>query len=63
MLSSIRTHARGWLGITLVGLIAIPFAFTGVYSYMTGGGSVVVATVDDREIGQREYANAYQSYR
>ena len=63
MLSSIRAHARGWLGITLLALIAIPFAFTGVYSYMSGGGSVVVATVGDREIGQREYANAYQSYR
>ncbi len=59
MLSSIRQHAKGWLGLTLLALIAIPFAFTGVYSYVTGGGAVVVATVDDREIGQREYANAY----
>jgi len=63
MLSSIRNHTKGWLGMTLLGLIAIPFAFTGVYSYMSGGGSVVVATVDGRDIGQREYANAYQSYR
>jgi len=63
MLTSIRNHAKGWLGITLLALIAIPFAFTGVYSYMSGGGSVVVATVDGRDIGQREYANAYQSYR
>ncbi len=63
MLSSIRQHAKGWLGLTLLALIAIPFAFTGVYSYVTGGGAVVVATVDDREIGQREYANAYQNYR
>jgi peptidyl-prolyl cis-trans isomerase D len=63
MLSSIRNHAKGWLGLTLLALIAIPFAFTGVYSYVSGGGSVVVAEVDDREIGQREYANAYQSYR
>ncbi|MDX1592683.1 MAG: SurA N-terminal domain-containing protein [Gammaproteobacteria bacterium] len=63
MLSSIRQHAKGWLGITLLALIAIPFAFTGVYSYMTGGGAVVVAKVNDREIGQREFANAYQSYR
>ncbi len=63
MLTSIRNHAKGWLGITLLALIAIPFAFTGVYSYMSGGGAVIVAEVDGREIGQREYANAYQSYR
>lgn len=63
MLSSIRSHARGWLGLTLLALIAIPFAFTGVYSYVTGGGTVVVATVGERDIGSREYANAYQAYR
>lgn len=63
MLSSIRQHAKGWLGLTLLALIAIPFAFTGVYSYVSGGGNVVVAEVDGREIGQREYTNAYQSYR
>lgn len=63
MLSKIREHVTGWLGIALLGLIALPFALSGVYSYVGGGTISIVAEVGDREISQREYTQAYQRYR
>jgi peptidyl-prolyl cis-trans isomerase D len=63
MLQSIRDSAQGWLAWVIVILISIPFALWGINSYLGVGGETVVATVDGREITEREFENNYQRFR
>ena len=58
MLLSIRDRAKGWFAYLIVGLIAIPFAFWGVYEYQGGGEEEVAAIVNDREITRQELQRA-----
>lgn len=61
MLESIRNHSKGPIAKVIIGLIVIPFAFTGVYSYFNAGSSQVVATVNGSEVTLREFEQAYRS--
>jgi len=61
MLEAIRNRSKGPIAKFVLGLIIIPFAFTGVYSYFNAGGANVVATVNDSEIDIREFEQAYRS--
>jgi peptidyl-prolyl cis-trans isomerase D len=64
MLLAIRDRAKGWLAWVIIVLIAIPFAFFGVYSYLTGGGTPnVAARVNDVEISVTQVNNAYRQQR
>jgi peptidyl-prolyl cis-trans isomerase D len=54
MLQAINDRIKGWLGMAIVALIALPFAFWGIQSYVTGGGAQYVAKVNDAEISARE---------
>ncbi|MDH5387712.1 MAG: SurA N-terminal domain-containing protein [Gammaproteobacteria bacterium] len=55
MLQAINDRIKGWLGIAIVALIALPFAFWGINSYIGGGGEQYAAKVNDIEISPREF--------
>jgi peptidyl-prolyl cis-trans isomerase D len=63
MLQSIRESAQGWIAWAIVILISIPFALWGINSYLGVGGEPIMATVNDREITEREFDNNYQRFR
>lgn len=55
MLQAINDRAKGWLGITIVVLITLPFAFWGINSYIGGGNEQYIAKVNDVEISKSEF--------
>lgn len=55
MLQAINDRIKGWLGIVIVALIALPFAFWGIESYVGGGSEQYVAKVNSTEIYPREF--------
>lgn len=56
-----REMVKGWLGYTLLGLLIVLFAVTGIESYFTGGpGKQVVATVNDEELTQPQVDKAVE---
>ncbi|MDH5711959.1 MAG: SurA N-terminal domain-containing protein [Gammaproteobacteria bacterium] len=55
MLQAINDKAKGWLGIVIVALIALPFALWGIQSYVGGGSEQYVAKINDIEISKREF--------
>ena len=55
MLQAINDRIKGWLGIVIVALIALPFAFWGIQSYIGGGSEQYAAKVNDTEISQNEF--------
>ncbi len=60
MLQNIRDKATGWLAYAIVGLIAIPFMFWGIQSYLGVGGAVDVAKVNDTEITVQQFQRELQ---
>lgn len=62
MLQSIRDRATGPIAWGIVGLIAIPFAFWGIDSYIRGPGNPEVAEVGDVEISQGQLQRAYDQH-
>lgn len=61
MLEAIRNKSKGPVAKFVIGLIVIPFAFTGVYSYFNSGSANVVAVVNDSEITLRDFEQAYRN--
>lgn len=59
MLSAIRDKTRGIIATIILGLVIIPFALWGTYSYFEGGSDVSVAEVDGVEISQQTYRNTF----
>lgn len=55
MLQAINDHIKGWLGIAIVALIGLPFAFWGIQDYVSGGTQLYAAKVNDAEISDREF--------
>ncbi|WP_299013504.1 peptidylprolyl isomerase [uncultured Photobacterium sp.] len=63
MMERMREGASSiWVKIIL-GLIILSFVFAGVGSYLAGGSQQAAAKIDDREISQREFEQAYQNER
>jgi len=54
MLQAIHDGIKGWLGAFVVAIIALPFAFWGIQSYIGGGTEQFAATVNDIEISVKE---------
>ncbi|MCP3663043.1 MAG: peptidylprolyl isomerase [Gammaproteobacteria bacterium] len=63
MLQAIREKATGWIAWIIVILISIPFALFGIHSYLGGGGVPIVASVNDRDIDEREFERNYRDFR
>ena len=63
MLHFIRERAQGWIAWVIVGLLIIPFALWGINEYFGTGGKLVAATVNDSEISQREFQQAFYNQR
>lgn len=63
MLSFIRDRAQGWIAWVIVGLLIVPFALWGINEYVDNGGKLVAATVNDTEISQREFQQAFYDQR
>jgi peptidyl-prolyl cis-trans isomerase D len=63
MLQSIRERAQGWLAWVIVILISIPFALWGIQEYLGVGAETVKASVNDREISEREFDSSYRQFR
>jgi peptidyl-prolyl cis-trans isomerase D len=63
MLEKIREGSQGPLAITIVGLIIISFAVTGVGSYLGSSSTPAAATVNGEDITLNEVEAAYQNQR
>jgi peptidyl-prolyl cis-trans isomerase D len=63
MLNFIRERIQGWLAYAIVGLLIIPFALWGINEYLGNSGSLVVASVNDTEISQRNFQQAFYTQR
>ncbi|MFC1602655.1 SurA N-terminal domain-containing protein [Pseudomonadota bacterium] len=63
MLQSIRDKAQGWFAWAIVILISVPFALWGIQEYLGVGAEPVMASVNDRDIKEREFENTYQRFR
>lgn len=63
MLQNIRDKAQGWIAWAIVILISIPFALWGIQSYLGTGSEPVVATVDGKEITERDLDRRFQQFR
>ena len=53
MLQSIRDKAQGWFAWAIVILISVPFALWGIQEYLGVGAEPVMASVNDRDIKER----------
>jgi peptidyl-prolyl cis-trans isomerase D len=63
MLERIREGSQGPLAMTIVGLIIVSFAVTGVGSYLGSSSTQAAATVNGEEITVNEVESAYQNQR
>jgi len=63
MLQLIREKVTGWIAVTIVTLLIIPFALWGINSYFEGGTNILAARVNGEEITLQEYQRAYQNLR
>jgi peptidyl-prolyl cis-trans isomerase D len=63
MLNAIRERAQGWIAWAIVILISIPFALWGIQEYIGVGAEPVVASVNDKEITERELNQQFQQFR
>ncbi|MFT5713383.1 MAG: peptidyl-prolyl cis-trans isomerase D, partial [Glaciecola sp.] len=63
MLERIREGSQGPLAMTIVGLIIVSFAVTGVGSYLGSSSTQSAATVNGEEITLNEVESAYQNQR
>lgn len=63
MLQNIHDWAKGWFAIIVVAFISVPFVFWGINYYFGGGGTVVIAKVNDEELTLRQFQSAYLQYR
>ncbi|VAX07258.1 Peptidyl-prolyl cis-trans isomerase PpiD [hydrothermal vent metagenome] len=63
MLQSIRDKAQGWFAWLIVALISVPFALWGIQEYLGVGAEPVVASVNERDITEREFDYNYNRFR
>ena len=63
MLQAIRERVTGIVAIFILGLLAVPFLFFGVESYITSVPQDAVATVGDDEISTSEFQTSFARFR
>ncbi len=60
-MESFRQMVKGWLGIAMLALLAVPLVLVGMESYFSGGRNLVAAEVNGDEIAQHSLDRAVQS--
>src|SRR6056297_240956 len=63
MLQAIRERVTGIVAIFILGLLAVPFLFFGMESYMGAVPQDAIATVGDQEISSSEFQSSFARYR
>lgn len=63
MLEKIREGSQGIVAKSILGLVILTFALSGVYSYLGGSSQPVAAVVNGVEIPQQELERVYESER
>ncbi|MFP4209277.1 MAG: SurA N-terminal domain-containing protein [Wenzhouxiangella sp.] len=63
MLQAIRERVTGIVAIFILGLLAVPFLFFGLESYISTVPQDAVATVGDEEITTTEFQSSFARYR
>lgn len=63
MLQAINDRIKGWLGITIVILIGLPFALWGIQSYFDDAGPRYAAKVNNIEISENEFERTFSAQR
>lgn len=63
MLQAIRDRVTGLIAFVILGLLAIPFVFVGLDSYIQGVPEDAVATVGDEKITTSEFQTSFAQYR
>jgi peptidyl-prolyl cis-trans isomerase D len=63
MLQAIRDRVTGIVAIFVLGLLAVPFLFFGLDSYMRGVPQNAVAVVGDAEISASEFQTSFAQYK
>lgn len=63
MLERIREGSQGIVAKSILGLVILTFAISGIGSYIGSQADTALATVNDVEIGQSAFENAYQTER
>ena len=54
MLQAIKDRTRGWVAYVIIAMLAVPFAFFGVYSYFQPSSNPAVADVNGEQIKRNE---------
>jgi peptidyl-prolyl cis-trans isomerase D len=54
MLQAIKDGTRGWVAYVIIGMLAVPFAFFGVYSYFQPSSNPTIAEVNGEQIKRNE---------
>ncbi len=60
-MQAFRDVVRGWLGKTMLGLLALPLVLVGMESYFGGNSEVIVAEVDGHEISRSLLDKAFEN--
>jgi peptidyl-prolyl cis-trans isomerase D len=63
MLERIREGSQGIVAKSILGLVILTFAISGIGSYISNQAETALAVVNDVEIGQSSFENAYQNER
>jgi len=63
MLQAIRDRVTGLIAFVILGLLAIPFVFVGLDSYIQGVPEDAVATVGEQKITTSEFQTSFAQYR
>jgi len=63
MLQAIRDRVTGLIAFVILGLLAIPFIFVGLDSYIQGVPEDAVATIGDEKITSSEFQTSFAQYR
>jgi len=63
MLQAIKDKTRGWIAYVIIAMLAIPFAFFGVYNYFQPSSDPTVAEVNGEAIKRSELDRAVQRQR
>lgn len=63
MLQSIRESIQGWFAWVIVSFLVVLFALWGIGSYLGGGSVAIKASVNNRDITEREFENDYHKFR